>query len=110
MGKLGFLTFGVTVIWLARMLLDKMQGSRDRGVVALALLPVCGISAAIFLTPALLQSNAANYFPIGMLLAFIWLGMKNVVQDLDAKNRIQNWLNAVQLVFACIVTYFLLHA
>jgi hypothetical protein len=47
MGDLGYLAFGASMIWLVDPVLGKLNGSRDRRVILLALLPLCGGGAAV---------------------------------------------------------------
>jgi len=108
MGNIGFLTFGASMIWLANTVLERASGSRDRGIVMLALLPLCAAGAAVFLIPSLLTSKSVEYFPIGMLLAFCWLGTEASLRGLAATDRSRKNFAIGKLLATCAVMLTLL--
>lgn len=108
MGDTGFFALGASVVWLARFVLKSNHTGRSQGSVLLALLPLCGASAAVLLNPSILASQSANYFPIGMLLAFCWLGMDAVLPGLNSSNRMEKWSSIIKLLLAVLLSSILL--
>ena len=108
MGNMGFLALGASMIWLANTVLERANGSRDRGVVMLALLPLFAAGAAVFLIPSLFTSKFVDCFPIGMLLAFCWLGMEASLQGLAATDRLQKYIAFGKLLPTCAIMLALL--
>lgn len=108
MGNFGFLALGASTILLASTVLERTQGSRDRGIIMLALLPLLGAGTAILLIPSLLNSKSVDYFPIGMLLATCWLGLDPSLRSLSASNMLQRSITIIKLLLTCAVTVLLL--
>ena len=108
MGSLGFLALGASTIWFASTVLEKTQGSRDRGIVLLALLPLLGAGAAVLLIPSLLHSRSVDYFPIGILLAICWPGLEASLRSLGEDNKLQRSVTIIKVLLASIITFLLL--
>jgi hypothetical protein len=105
---MGFFALGASVVWLARLVLKSNQTARGQGPVFLALLPLYGAGAAVLLKPNILASQSSNYFPIGMLLAFCWLGMDTILPGLDSSNRREKFSSIVKLLLAVVLSGILL--
>jgi len=108
MGPLGFFALGASVVWLARFMLKSNQTARGQGPVLLALLPLYGAGGAVLLNPSILASQSSNYFPIGMLLAFCWLGMDAVLPGLKSSDRREMLFSIIKLLLAVVLSGILL--
>lgn len=73
MGGLGFLALGTSAGLFSGFILSKAKGASSVSLLV-ALLPVLLSGAWVFLAPEFKGARSTDFYPIGLLIAFLWLG------------------------------------